>query len=100
MAESTDRRREDKPTLRVYIAPHCPICREALRIVESIRRRFAKLYVEVIDLEAKHAKNIDGVFSVPTYVLNGRTVSLGNPELEALERKLTNAMSTVKGERE
>ena len=102
MAEPTDRGQEDKPTLRVYVAPHCPICREALRIAEKIRRTFAKLSVQVIDLEAKDAKNLDGVFSVPTYVLNGRTVSLGNPEVDVLERKLTDAtsISTVKKERE
>lgn len=100
MAESFDQHEEDMPTLRVYVAPHCVICREALRIAKRIRRTFAKLNVQVIDLEAKDAKNLDGVFSVPTYVLNGRTVSLGNPEVDVLERKVTAAMSVVEEEKE
>jgi glutaredoxin len=88
------------PTLRVYIAHHCVVCHEALQIIEKIKHGFAEVDVQVIDLEADRIDNIDGVFSVPTYVLDGRTVFLGNPEAEALERKLRDAMSIVGKETE
>jgi predicted thioredoxin/glutaredoxin len=86
-----------QPTLRLYIAQHCPTCRDALRIVDGIQRRLAAVDVQVINLETEGAENIDGVFSVPTYVLDGRTLSLGNPDPEQLLRVLSE-LSTPKGQ--
>ncbi len=100
MPGTADGRHEDTPTLRVYVAQHCPFCREALCIAEKMRRRFSRVSVQVIDLQAERARNVDGVFSVPTYVLDGRTVSLGNPEVELLEQKLMDAISAVGKENE
>jgi glutaredoxin len=100
MSEMPDGNQEGMPTLRVYIARHCPVCREALGLVEKIRVRFSRLDIQIIDLEAERAKNVDSVFSVPTYVLDGRTLSLGNPEAEVLEQKLMGAMALAGKERE
>lgn len=79
-------------TLRIYIASHCPSCEEAVRLAEEVKRRYAKLNLELIDLEMEGSKNFDDVFSVPTYVLDGRTFSLGNPKPDELFSRLTQVL--------
>jgi thioredoxin family protein len=78
----------NKPTLRIYVGKHCWSCEEALRLAEEVKSNFAKLNVEVIDLDAEGSVNHDNVFSTPTYVFNGRTISLGNPSPEELFAKV------------
>jgi hypothetical protein len=58
-------------------------------LAEEVRRTFASLTVELIDLDAEGSVNHDDVFSTPTYVFNGRTISLGNPSLEELLAKVS-----------
>jgi hypothetical protein len=60
-----------------------------MRLAEEISRKFVKLNVELINLDAEGSVNHDDVFSIPTYVFNGRTISLGNPSAEELSAKLT-----------
>lgn len=76
------------PALRIYVARHCESCAEALRLAEEIRQKYTIVNVEVIDLDAEDGQNLDDVFSVPTYVLNGKVISLGNPSPDELERQL------------
>lgn len=78
-----------KSTLRIYIGKHCWSCAEALRLAEDVRRQFAELNVELIDLDDEGSVNHDDVFATPTYVFNGRTISLGNPTLEELFAKVS-----------
>lgn len=92
MPEPVDRQEKHTPTLRVYVADHCPICRDAVPIVEMVRRKFSRVEVRVINLEAEQSRNVDGVFSVPTYILDGRTLSLGNPDTDVLVRQLSQAL--------
>lgn len=80
------------PTLRIYIAQHCATCGEAVRLAREIQRRFAGISLQLIDLDADGSQNLDNVFSVPTYVLDGRTVSLGNPDPEMFFSRLTKAI--------
>ena len=40
--------------------------------------------MEVVDLSRLGAERPDYVFAVPTFVLNGRVFSLGNPHLSRL----------------
>ncbi|MEP6637185.1 MAG: hypothetical protein ABJB97_10715 [Acidobacteriota bacterium] len=55
--------------------------------------RFAGLSVELIDLDAEGSVNVDDVFSTPTYVFNGRTISLGNPKRDKLFAQLGEFLS-------
>lgn len=77
------------PTLRIYVSQHCATCGEAVRLAGEIKRRFTGLDLQLIDLDADGSQNLDNVFSVPTYVLDGRTVSLGNPDPEMFFSRLT-----------
>ena len=79
----------NKPTLRIYVGKHCWSCDETLQLATDVRVNFSELQVEVIDLDAEGSENVDDVFSVPTYVFNGRTISLGNPTREELFSRLS-----------
>lgn len=70
--------------LRVYFAEHCWGCDEARAIATQMGQLYADLMVELIDLNERQAEKPQEVFAIPTYVLNGRVVSLGNPRPERL----------------
>lgn len=74
--------------LAVYIATGCWGCDRAGQLAETVRsRRIANLDVRVIDLGAPGAIRPPSVFAVPTYLLDGRLLSLGNPdEAELIDR--------------
>lgn len=72
--------------LQVYIAPDCWTCDETESIVADVAPQFPEVTVEVINLE--NVDRPENVFAVPTYVLNGRVISLGNPTRAELRQKL------------
>ncbi len=82
-----------QPVLRIYVAHHCSACSEALRIAQEVSARFANINLQVIDLDEEGSRNLDDVFSVPTYVLDGRTLSLGNPDPDQLFSILAAALN-------
>lgn len=55
-------------------------------------RRFPTVEVTVIDIDAPAVQVPDHVFAVPTFVLDGRVVSIGNPAPEEMERTLADAV--------
>jgi hypothetical protein len=73
--------------LEIYVADHCANCQEALAIADAARD-IAGLAVAVIDLDQENGHMPDAIFAVPTYRLNGRIVSLGNPEPRRFIREL------------
>lgn len=73
------------PTLKIYTMAHCPTCEETRKTAASIRERCPELEVELIDLEESDATVPLAVFSVPTYMLDGVVIALGNPYLDQLE---------------
>ena len=70
--------------LRIYISEHCWGCQEAREMAVHLRQTFPELAVDLIDLDKRDVQKPDEVFATPTYVLNGRVVSLGNPRPETL----------------
>lgn len=81
------------PTLHIYIADDCWSCHETRRIVADILPQFPEVNIELRDMSQDKP---DDVFAVPTYVLNGRVISLGNPTREELRQKLTNTLRLAK----
>ncbi len=67
--------------LEIYVAHACTNCEEALLIAERARG-IAGLEVAVIDLDTPGQHVSPHVVAAPTYLLNGRIVSLGNPKRE------------------
>src|SRR6266851_2523662 len=82
------------PRLEVYVSSQCLNCDEAVRLAEDAAALFPTVVVRVIDLDLEVDKGPppDPVVAVPTYVLNGRVVSLGNPYPEELFARLHEAV--------
>lgn len=79
--------------LHVYIEKGCEQCERAVQLAQEIDNGYSRLAVSVIDV-GESAVRPDDVFAVPTFMLNGRVFSLGNPqethlrqEIEALLRE-------------
>ena len=77
--------------LQVYITDDCWSCAETRRIVADVSPRFPGVLVEFLDMTLSDRP--DSVFAVPTYLLNGRVISLGNPTRHELSQKLSKEMS-------
>ena len=91
---------KDAPRLDVYVSSECLNCDEAVSLAEQAAARYPNVEVRVIDLDPGGSPPPDPVVAVPTYVLNGRVISLGNPYPEELfarmhlEFGLTNSIQT------
>jgi hypothetical protein len=72
-----------KRCLSIYVTRDCPACGTARGVATEVAQARPDIQVELVYLD-------DGgipppmVFGVPTYVWQGRVVSLGNPHLEEL----------------
>lgn len=78
--------------LQVYIREDCWTCAESRRIVAELAPQFPQLSVELVDMETPDRP--PNVFAVPTYVLNGRIISLGNPYRDDLRQEIKNAFNS------
>ncbi len=63
----------------IYIAPHCPTCVYAHEVAAGIRQNFPQVHLRLIDMTTTTEPIPEAVFATPTYLLNGRLWSLGNP---------------------
>ena len=75
----------------MYVSSECLNCDEAVRLAEEAAARFPGVVVRLIDLDRNGSPPPDPVVAVPTYVLNGRVISLGNPYPEELFARLHEA---------
>ena len=71
--------------LEIYVAPDCFGCETARDLAGTIHAfGWPHLEVRLLDLSEPHVTRPPEVFAVPTYLLDGRVISLGNPEREWL----------------
>ncbi len=85
-------RRETPAILDIYVGPNCFGCDTAHTIAKEIQSiQLPGVRIRVIDLGNPANVRPASVFAVPTYLLNGRLLSLGNPEVEWLRDQLTDA---------
>jgi hypothetical protein len=80
-----------KSILKIFVREDCSGCVEAQRIAAWVTRDFPQLEVELIDIGQPHASVPEAVFATPTYMLNSRIVSLGNPSPAEVTRWATDA---------
>lgn len=78
-------------TLKIFIEGDCWSCAESRRIVEEIAPQFPQVAMELVDLSTQQRP--ENIFAVPTYTLNGKVISLGNPYPRELRQKLQSALS-------
>jgi alkyl hydroperoxide reductase subunit AhpF len=83
--------------LEIYIADHCDNCQEALRQAE-IARTVAGVEVRVINIDTTTDPVPARIIATPTYVLDGRIFSLGNPRREDLLHMLDRPRVDVREE--
>ena len=77
-----------KLRLRVFVAEDCPNCREAQVLAVRIAKTYPRLQVEIVDMKDEQALVPEIVFATPTFMLNNRIVSLGNPTLSDVAKWL------------
>jgi thiol-disulfide isomerase/thioredoxin len=68
-----------KPILKVFVRDDCPGCAEAHQVALQVEQDYPQLNVEIINMADPQAIVPEAVFATPTYMLNNRIVSLGNP---------------------
>src|SRR5713101_7340648 len=83
---------QEAPRLEVYVSSQCLNCDEAVRLAEEAAARYPNVVVRVVDLDLVGSPPPGPVVAVPTYLLNGRVVSLGNPYPEELFARLHEAV--------
>ncbi len=80
-------------SLEVFVEAGCESCDRALALADEIAKQFPSLPVSVIDISETANALPDAVFAVPTYVLNGRVVALGNPSIDDLADLIDHAQA-------
>lgn len=80
--------------LEIYIDSDCWNCKLSLDLADGVRKRFPGLSVRVIDLKNTCEEIPEPIFAVPTFLLGGETISLGNPEMHALHRQIEQRLGT------
>jgi hypothetical protein len=72
--------------LQIFVDGACPVCAEARRLANIAQDQLPMLQVTLIDVTVEKTSIPEQVFAVPTYLLNGKTQWLGNPdELESIQ---------------
>jgi len=78
--------------LQVFVESDCGACRRALHLADQVRARFPALQVEVVNLSESAATPPETVFAVPTFLIDGAVLSLGNPRPADLMRAIAARM--------
>jgi predicted thioredoxin/glutaredoxin len=73
----------------IYLAQHCQTSTYAYQVAEEIRQAFPHVQVRLVDLEQTTEPIPEAVFATPTYLLDGRLWSLGNPAPEQVKETLS-----------
>ncbi|CAN5731656.1 hypothetical protein BH23CHL5_BH23CHL5_25830 [soil metagenome] len=80
-------------TLEVFVHPDCLAGDTAQSIVDRLRRlRFPNVDIRLIDLSLPGVIRPAAIFTVPTYVLNDKVISLGNPAFDELLKRITDLL--------
>jgi hypothetical protein len=72
--------------LRVFVSAGCALTEQAALVVAMVRRELPCVTAEIVDVDSTIEPLPDVVFSVPTYLLNGCVVSLGNPDAQFVQQ--------------
>lgn len=78
--------------VQIYVAASCRICEYSHEVADVIQRHFPQVHLDMIDISAPEQTIPEIVFATPTYLLNGRIWSLGNPSLEKVHTDLLAAL--------
>lgn len=83
------------PTLQIYITKGgCNNCEIVEEVAEKVATRLPGLKIEIIDLNQPGSVKPPVVFAVPTYLWEGRVLSLGNPDPDWLFQELAGKVTS------
>ncbi len=69
--------------LQIVVGADCAGCETARHLASELDRlALPGVTIAIVDLSEPGVARPDPVFAVPTYLLDGRIISLGNPEFE------------------
>lgn len=77
--------------LEIFIEPECVNCDRAIQLASIVQRKLPQVQVDLIDITRPGVHPPQAVFAVPTYLINGKTHSLGNPD----EQRLLGALASM-----
>lgn len=83
-----DMEKQSQITIDIYVAQHCGTCAYAYEVAAEIRCQFPHVQVRIVDVETTTEVIPEAVFATPTYLLNGRVWSLGNPSSAKVQETL------------
>ena len=83
--------------LQVFVENRCSNCRRAIALAEQARGRFPALRVEIVNLSEQRSEPPEAVFAVPTFLLDGEVLSLGNPRPADLMQRLSAGLAAHGG---
>jgi hypothetical protein len=78
--------------LLVVVSGHCPQCTEAIEMAHRVALEFPALAVQIIYLDRPGAVKPEAVFAVPTYLLDRRIISLGNPSMDEIRCRISSVL--------
>lgn len=78
--------------LQVFVKTDCDICRRARQLAQQADDQFPNLVVDIVEMNETELER-DDVFAVPTFVLEGRVLSLGNPQESELHDEVASLLS-------
>lgn len=90
MHQQAEVEKQGQLALDIYVAQHCNNCAYAYEVAAEIRRQFPHVEVRIIDLGNTTEIIPETIFATPTYLLNGRVWSLGNPSPAKVQATLAN----------
>lgn len=74
--------------LQVYFDSNCSTATFTQELITSVRILRPELSIEVVDINKSEVHKPDSVYAIPAYLLNGKTIFLGNPTRIALIERL------------
>lgn len=74
--------------VEIYVTDHCFVCEYSYEIAAMIRQEFPDVALEVINMSDPSREIPAAVFATPTYLLNGKVWSLGNPSPQEVRSRL------------
>lgn len=75
--------------LEVYVDDECLTCGRSFDVAAEVQDAFPELEVAILRPDSDGGIHRHLVAAVPTYILNGQVISLGNPTLADLTAAIT-----------
>ena len=83
----------DPVQVDIFVAEGCYACGYSKEVAARIRDDFPGVQVRLLDIADPDTDLPDAVFATPTYLLNGKLWSLGNPSPRDVTERLTTALA-------